>query len=100
MGPLAKENVATMPTTFALHPSYPNPFNPTTVIKYQLPKASYVTLKLYDILGREVKVLVDGLTEAGFHEVVLDASQLASGMYIYELKAGQFHLVKKLLLLR
>jgi hypothetical protein len=59
-----------------------------------------VTLKLYDILGREIKVLVDGMTEAGSHEVSLDASQLASGMYMYKLKAGEFHAVKKLLLLR
>jgi hypothetical protein len=89
-----------LPTQFAISQNYPNPFNPTTVIKYQLPKDSYVTLKLYDILGREIKVLVDGMTEAGSHEVSLDASQLASGMYMYKLKAGEFHAVKKLLLLR
>lgn len=88
------------PMQFMLEQNYPNPFNATTVIKYQLPKNSYVTLKLYDILGRQVKVLVDGIVEAGFHEISLDALQLASGVYMYELNSGEFHSVKKLLLLR
>jgi hypothetical protein len=89
-----------LPTSFALHPAYPNPFNPATVIKYELPKDSYVTLKLYDIIGREVSVLVDGMNEAGFHQVTLNASQLTSGTYLYVLTGSEFNSVKKLVLLR
>ncbi|OGN89178.1 MAG: hypothetical protein A2Z74_01245 [Chloroflexi bacterium RBG_13_46_9] len=89
-----------MPDNFALQQNFPNPFNPTTIIRYQLPRSSYVTLKLFDLLGREISVLVDGLKEAGFHEVYLDASRLASGVYFYSMKTGEFNSVKKLLLLR
>jgi hypothetical protein len=106
-GPQANGTTANMmetnkmlPTEFGISQNYPNPFNPTTVIKYQLPKDAYVTLTLYDILGRQIKVLVDGMNEAGFHEVSFDASPLASGTYLYALKAGEFHSIKKLLLLR
>jgi hypothetical protein len=94
------QSVNTLPSEFSVSQNYPNPFNPTTVIKYQLPKDSYVTLRLYDILGREVSVLVDGMKEAGYHEVSFDASRLASGMYLYSLKAGDFTSVRKLVLLR
>lgn len=94
------QSVNTLPSEFSVSKNYPNPFNPTTVIKYQLPKDSYVTLRLYDILGREVGVLVDGMKEAGYHEVSFDASRLASGMYLYSLKAGDFTSVRKLVLLR
>lgn len=89
-----------LPKEFSVSQNYPNPFNPTTIIKYQLPKDSYVTLKLYDILGREVKVLVDEMKVAGYHEVSLDASQLSSGVYLYSLRAGDFNSVKRLLLLK
>lgn len=101
-GPTANITQASrsLPTEFSVSQNYPNPFNPTTVIKYQLPQDSYVTLKLYDILGREVKVLADGMKVAGYHEVPLDASQLSSGVYLYSLKAGEFNAVKRLLLLR
>lgn len=101
-GPTANITQASrsLPTEFSVSQNYPNPFNPTTVIKYQLPKDSYVTLKLYDILGREVKVLADGMKVAGYHEVSLDASQLSSGVYLYSLKAGDFNSVKRLLLLK
>lgn len=89
-----------IPDNFALQQNYPNPFNPTTIIKYQLPRSSYVTLKVFDLLGRESSVLVDGLKEAGFHEVSFDASRLASGVYLYSMEAGKFNSVKKLLILR
>ncbi|MBI5470797.1 MAG: T9SS type A sorting domain-containing protein, partial [Ignavibacteriae bacterium] len=88
------------PDNFALQQNYPNPFNPTTIITYQLPKSSFVTLQLFDLLGREIRVLVDGMREAGFHEVSLDASRLASGTYFYRLQAGSFIETKKLVLLR
>jgi hypothetical protein len=88
------------PDNFALQQNYPNPFNPTTIIKYQLPKSSYVTLKVFDLLGREISILVDGLKEAGFHEASLDGSQLTSGVYFYRLQAGSFIETRKLVLLR
>ena len=94
------DEISGPPNKFVLEQNYPNPFNPTTIIKYQLPKSSYVTLKLFDLVGREISVLVDGLKEAGLHEVSLDGSRMASGVYFYSMKAGEFNSVKKLLLLR
>ena len=96
-----------LPKEFALEQNYPNPFNPTTVISYQLPVNSHVVLKVYNILGQVVKTLVDGLREAGYRSERLDASSLASGLYLYRLSAEsvtgvkqQFWSVKKMLLLR
>lgn len=98
-----------MPAEYAVHQNYPNPFNPTTVISYDLPVNSYVTLKVYDILGREVKALVDGSQTAGYKSVGFDASGLPSGMYFYRvtaLSAGSngapqnFQSVKKLMLVK
>ena len=88
------------PTVFRLEQNYPNPFNPSTTIKYELPRASQVSLMVYDILGREVSVLVNERREAGVHEVKFDGSNLASGVYFYRLQAGSFVQTRKLLLLR
>lgn len=76
-----------LPTKFALLQNYPNPFNPSTVIRYQLPVSSYVTLRVYDILGGDVSVLVDDYMAAGDHEAIFDASSLASGVYFYRIQA-------------
>jgi endo-1,4-beta-xylanase len=89
-----------IPAKFALSQNYPNPFNPSTTIEYDLPKASYVLLKVYDVLGREVKTLVDGRKNAGRYSVRFDASDLPSGVYFYSLQAGDKSFVKKLLLLK
>ena len=89
-----------VPTHYALEQSYPNPFNPTTVIRYQLPVNSYVKLTVYNILGEEIKTLVDGLQEAGFKSVEFDATSLPSGVYFYRLSAGNALFVKKMLLAR
>jgi hypothetical protein len=86
--------------TFLLGQNYPNPFNPTTVIKYQLPKSRHVTLKVYDIIGKEVAVLVDEQKNAGSYQVTLNDFRLASGVYLYQLKAGNFVETKKLILLK
>lgn len=87
-------------TNFSLSQNYPNPFNPTTMIKYQLPANSNVSLKIYDILGQEVKTLVNRNQQAGSYEVRFDASNLASGIYLYSLRAGDFTMTKKMLLLK
>ena len=91
---------STVPTTFALEQNYPNPFNPTTVISYQLSVASDVKLVIFDLLGREVSVLVNEKKEAGVHSVKLDGTGLSSGAYFYRIHAGNFMQTKKLLLVR
>ena len=88
------------PKTFALFQNYPNPFNPSTVISYQLPGKSRVTLKIYDILGREVESLVDQEQEAGYYAVTLDAGNLPTGVYFYRINAGEFRAVKKLMVVK
>lgn len=85
---------------FSLSQNYPNPFNPSTVIIYQLPVSAIVTLKVYDLLGREVASLVDEYKPAGKYEVDFDGSQLPSGIYFYTLTSGNFTATKKLLLLK
>ena len=76
----------------------PNPFNPTTKISYSLPEANFVTLKVYDMLGREVSTLVNETKPAGTFEVEFDASKLSSGTYVYKLNAGGYQTVKKMTL--
>ncbi|MBI5464508.1 MAG: T9SS type A sorting domain-containing protein, partial [Ignavibacteriales bacterium] len=76
-----------IPTSYALEQNYPNPFNPTTVISFQLPVSSYVTLKVYNVLGQEVAVVVDEIQDAGFRSVKWDASGVASGLNFYRLEA-------------
>jgi hypothetical protein len=88
------------PVMYALFQNYPNPFNPTTTIIYELPKQSQVTVRLYDILGREVAMLVNEVKEPGRHTMQLDASNLASGVYLYRMQAGSFVNVKKLIVLK
>ena len=93
----AKTGVA---TTFELSQNYPNPFNPSTQIDFSIPQQSNVQLKVYNTLGQVVATLVNGNLSAGSHSVNFDARNLASGMYIYRLSAGNFTSVKKMLLLK
>jgi len=85
-----REREPSLPSAFQLYPNYPNPFNPTTTIAYDIPEASSVSLKVFDINGREVKTIFYGFQEAGKYEVTFDASSLASGVYVYKLEAGKF----------
>ncbi len=88
------------PKSFQLMQNYPNPFNPSTIIRYELPAYSTVTLKLYDVLGKEVSTLVNGERSAGHYEVRFNAADLRSGVYFYTLRAGNFMQTKKMLLVK
>jgi hypothetical protein len=87
-------------TEYALDQNYPNPFNPSTTIKFQLPKDGFVTLKVYDILGKEITTLINEEKSQGKYEVNFNASSLSSGVYIYKIQAGDFTASKKLILLK
>jgi photosystem II stability/assembly factor-like uncharacterized protein len=89
-----------LPSAFMLQQNYPNPFNPATTIGYQLMASSSLTLKVYDLLGREVADLVNGVKNAGYHSVTWDAGMMPSGVYLYKLTAGDFLMVCKMVLLR
>ena len=89
-----------VPEVFALSQNYPNPFNPATTIVFTLPATRYVTLKIFDVLGKEVATLIENKMVAGNYAVRWDAATMASGMYIYQLKAGEYTATKKLMLLR
>lgn len=91
------ESKTTTSSTFGLNQNYPNPFNPSTVISYQLPASGFVTLKVYDTLGKEVAILVKGYKSAGQYAVTFNASHLASGMYLYKLSSGSFSSIKKMI---
>jgi hypothetical protein len=89
-----------LPQKFDLSQNYPNPFNPVTKIDYSIPQPGLVTLKVYDILGKEIITLVNRNQDAGYYTVVLDASSLSSGIYFYSLRAGNSNSTKKLLVVK
>jgi hypothetical protein len=95
-----RDQQADAPNTFALAQNYPNPFNPATRISFQTGSTTRVRLAVYDVLGREVRVLVDAVQDAGVHEVQFDANGLASGVYIARLSAGTENLTRQMLLIR
>ena len=97
---ILKKDSTDMPTHFILGQNYPNPFNPTTEISYSIPKDETVTLKVYDILGREVATLVDEEKSAGTYTVEFDGNRLSSGTYYYCFQAGNFVENKKMILLK
>lgn len=89
-----------MPSIFTLEQNYPNPFNPTTEIKYQLPSNGFVTLKVYDVIGRNVSTLISERQNAGEHSVTFNAVGLPSGVYFYQLTAGNLVQTRKLMLIK
>ncbi len=91
---------AVLPGKFILYQNYPNPFNPSTVISFQLPVNSHVTLKVFDVLGREVATLVDGTLEAGNHTVTFAPYELVAGIYFYKVTAGKFSYMRKAVLVK
>lgn len=96
----SEETDSSLPVAYQLQRNEPNPFNPTTTIRYALPTAGHVELKVYDVAGREVMVLVDGKQEAGWYDHRLDADKLASGVYFYRITAGGYEDVQKMTLIR
>lgn len=88
------------PEKFTLEQNYPNPFNPSTTINFSLPKDGFVSLKIYDMLGKEVNSLLQEYKMAGYYSIQINASELPSGMYFYSLQAGKFSMVRKMILLK
>ena len=89
-----------LPTVFALHGNYPNPFNPSTIIPFDLPEPAHVRLQVYDVLGRQVETILDKEMEAGRHALTFEASRLASGMYLIRIDAGTFSSTRQMTLVR
>ena len=95
----------TVPIVYALRQNYPNPFNPTTQLRYDLPEASHVRIMIYDLMGREIRTLVDMDQKAGYRSIQWNAtnnngSRVSAGMYLYMIQAGEFRQTKKMILLK
>ncbi|MCB9357792.1 MAG: choice-of-anchor D domain-containing protein [Calditrichaeota bacterium] len=100
LGGQAADDRAELPREFRLYPAFPNPFNPSTTIAFDLPSTASVSLRLFDVTGRLVRTLADGTLAAGQHRVLLDAHDLATGLYFAALETGEYHSVQKLLLVK
>lgn len=94
------QSSSNIPVEHTLYQNYPNPFNPTTTIRYDVKTEGLVRLQIFNLMGREVSTLVNELVSAGSHTITWDASELPSGIYLYRMDAGDFHQIKKLLLLK
>lgn len=97
---LYQNNEIEIPDIFELSQNYPNPFNPGTVIEYRLAEGSHVTLKIFNSLGQEIEILVDEFKEAGSYSISYITNNLPSGVYLYQIQAGNFSDTKKMILLR
>jgi hypothetical protein len=95
-----REIAGEIPIAFSLGQNYPNPFNPSTTIEFSLPHSEYVTLKIFDILGREVAVLADQRLQAGVYTKTWNAQKMPSGVYLVRMQAGTFSETKRLVLLK
>ena len=94
-----------IPDVFALHQNYPNPFNPVTTLRYDLPENDHVNITIYDMLGRQVKTLVNQTHDAGYRSVIWDATNdygkpVSAGIYLYQIQAGEYISTKKMVLLK
>ena len=94
-----------IPEKFILHPPYPNPFNPSTTLRYDLPEQATVNIIIYDMLGRQVRTLVNTTQEAGFKSVIWNATNdfgnpVSAGVYLYQIQAGEFVQTRKMVLLK
>ena len=100
IGPVRVTDVGAIPTVYTLSQNYPNPFNPTTTINYKIPELSFVTLKVYDVLGSEVATIANEEKPAGNYDVEFDGSVLTSGIYFYRIQVGDYTNTKKMILLK
>jgi arabinoxylan arabinofuranohydrolase len=89
-----------LPAEMELYRNTPNPFNPTTIIRYALPEKHYISIRVYDLLGREIATLIDGIEEAGYYSVPFDGSRLSSGLYFVQLRSANFIETKKMMMLK
>jgi len=89
-----------MPENYSLSQNYPNPFNASTTIHFALPKQTQISLTIFDLLGKEIRIIVEGRFAAGQYEIELNAADLTSGLYFYRLAAENFNMVRKLVILR
>jgi len=88
------------PNEFELYQNFPNPFNPSTIINYQIPELSFVTLKIYDVLGKEIETILNEEKPKGTYELIWNAANLPSAVYFYKLQAGSFVETKKMVLMK
>ncbi|MCB0285734.1 MAG: T9SS type A sorting domain-containing protein, partial [Calditrichaeota bacterium] len=86
--------------SYSLEQNYPNPFNPSTTIAFALPESQKISLKIFDITGKEIATLISGDRPAGSYQITFDASNLASGIYFYQLNAGSFSATKRMMLIK
>jgi hypothetical protein len=93
-----KQKTNVLPTEFNLYQNYPNPFNPETNIKFEIPKTQFVKISVYDIIGREIRTLVNAELQAGSHNIRFNSSGISSGVYFYKIESGEFVDVKKLII--
>ena len=94
------ENSSSMPSSYSLEQNFPNPFNPTTQIKFGIPQSGFVKLEIYNLLGQKISTLVEEYMNAGYHSVKFDAKDLSSGIYIYTLSVNNYKTSKKMILLK
>ena len=95
-----ESDIIDLPTNYALAQNFPNPFNPSTKIQFDLPEASKVNLVVFDVLGRKVSELLNKTLDAGVHSVEFNGSVLASGVYFYRIEAGSYKHIKRMLLIK
>ena len=93
-------NITTIPSAYQLFPNYPNPFNPVTTIKYDVPKTSLVKIKVYDVAGKMISELVNRQMEAGSYEINWNGSEYASGVYFYKIETKDFTKVMRMVLIK
>ncbi|MCH7613376.1 MAG: T9SS type A sorting domain-containing protein [Candidatus Marinimicrobia bacterium] len=97
---LGIQHESTLPKKYALHQNYPNPFNPVTTIHYELPKRSDALITIYDLLEKKVTTLLSEIQDTGYKSVIWNVSNVSSGMYFYQMRAGEFLQTKKMILLK
>ena len=102
---LSTDQSDVIPEVFTLHQNYPNPFNPTTQIRYDLPENSYVSITIYDLMGKRVKSLVNSKQDPGYRSIHWNATNdlgqpVSAGMYVYTIQAGEFRQTRKMVLLK